>query len=157
MQEKEIETKIIKYSDMIYRLCVSILKNKDDSEDVYQDVIIKFCKKIDEFENEAHEKAWLIRVTINQCKNVIRTSWFKNRSELDENIAYFDKEEDSVYYEVSKLPTKYRAVIHLFYYEDYKISEICKILGQKESTVKSQLRRARHLLEKKIKGGMDGE
>ena len=129
MNQKEIENAILKYSDMVYKLAVSILKNKADSEDIYQEVMIKFCNNIENFENEAHEKAWIIRVTINQCKSLLRMSWFKNRNELDENLSYLDKENDEVYYAVSELPTKYRIVIYLFYYEKYKISEISEKLN----------------------------
>ncbi len=157
MNEKEIENKVVKYSDMIYRLAISILKNKADSEDVYQEVMIKFCDNMEKFISEEHEKAWLIRVTVNQCKSLMRMSWFKNRKELDENISYVDKEKDDVYYAVSKLPTKYRIVIHLFYYEKYKISEISKILDINESTIKSQLSRARDMLKVSLKGGFDNE
>lgn len=157
MNQKEIENAILKYSDMVYKLAVSILKNKADSEDIYQEVMIKFCNNIENFENEAHEKVWIIRVTINQCKSLLRMSWFKNRNELDENLSYLDKENDEVYYAVSELPTKYRIVIYLFYYEKYKISEISKILNISESAIKSQLSRARNMLKKSLKGGIDNE
>ena len=153
----ELEVKIQKYSNMIYRLALSMLKNKDDSEDVYQDVIIKFCKHYEDLKDEEHEKAWLIRVTINQCKSLLRLSWFKNRDELDENIPHLDKVKDDVYYAVSELPLKYRTVIYLFYYEEYKISEIAKMLNKKESTIKSQLSRARAMLKNKIEGGLENE
>ena len=157
MNQKEIENAILKYSDMVYKLAVSILKNKADSEDIYQEVMIKFCNNIENFENEAHEKAWIIRVTINQCKSLLRMSWFKNRNELDENLSYLDKENDEVYYAVSELPTKYRIVIYLFYYEKYKISEISEILNISESAIKSQLSKARNMLKKSLKGGIDNE
>ena len=157
MEFFELEIKIQKYSNMIYRLALSMLKNRDDSEDVYQEVIIKFCKHYEELNDEEYEKAWLIRVTINQCKSLLRLSWFKNRDELDENIPHLDKVKDDVYYAVSELPLKYRTVIYLFYYEGYKISEIAKILNEKESTIKSQLSRARAMLKNKIEGGLENE
>ncbi|HOZ55114.1 MAG TPA: sigma-70 family RNA polymerase sigma factor [Clostridia bacterium] len=154
MEIFELEDKIKNYSNMIYRLAFSMLKNKDDSEDVYQEVIIKFCKHSEEFIDEEHEKAWLIRVTVNQCKSLLRLTWYKNRVEIDEDIPQLDKEKDDIYYAVSELPVKYRTVIHLFYYEQYKISEIANILKEKESTIKSQLMRARNLLKNKIVGGV---
>lgn len=157
MEEFEIESKIQKYSNMIYRLALSMLKNVDDSEDVYQEVIIKYCKHCENFENEEHEKAWLIRVTINQCNSLRRLSWFKNRADLDEEIPHIDKVKDDVYYAVVNLPLKYRTVIYLFYYEEYKISEIADILNEKEPTVKSKLKRARAILKKKIEGGIEDE
>lgn len=155
MKEEIIEGKIRKYSNMIYRLAFSTLKNKDDSEDVYQNVIIKFFNNIDTFKSEEHEKAWLIRVTINECNSLHRK--FKSTTELDEEIPYLDKEIDEVYYVVTELPEKYRIVIYLFYYEEYKVSEISKILDTNESTIKSQLSRARDMLKKKLKGGIDNE
>ncbi len=157
MKEELIEEKIRKYSNMVYRLAFSILKSKDDSEDVYQNVIIKFFNNIDIFKNEEHEKAWLIRVTINECNSLYRRAWVKNRAELDEEISYLDKETDEVFYVVAELPVKYRTVIYLFYYEDYKVSEISKILNTNESTIKSQLSRARDMLREKLKGGFENE
>ena len=157
MEVFEIESKIQKYSNIIYRLALSMLKNVDDSEDVYQEVIIKYCKHYEELKGEEHEKAWLIRVTINQCNSLLRLSWFKNRSELDEDIPHIDKVKDDVYYAVASLPLKYRTVIHLFYYEEYKISEIAEILNEKESTIKSKLKRAREILKNKIEGGFEDE
>lgn len=157
MKEELIEEKIRKYSNMIYRLAFSMLKSKDDSEDIYQDVIIKFFNNIDTFKSEEHEKAWLIRVTINECNSLHRKGWFKNSAELDEEIPYLDKETDEVFYVVAELPVKYRTVIYLFYYEDYKVSEISKILDTNESTIKSQLSRAREMLKQKLKGGFENE
>ena len=157
MENYDLEIKIQKYSNMVYILALSMLKNKENSEDVYQEVMVKFCKHCDELKDEEHQRAWLIKVTINQCRSLLRLSWFKYRAELDENIPHIDKVKDDVYYAVEKLPLKYRTVIYLFYYEEYKTSEIASILDKKESTIKSQLLRARAMLKRTIEGGIEDE
>jgi RNA polymerase sigma-70 factor (ECF subfamily) len=152
-----LEILVDKYSNLVYRLAMSRTKNRDLSEDVYQEVFLRLSKKLPNFENETHEKAWLIRVTINCSKNILGIGWFKNTTELSEEILFEEKDKHEVYYEVMTLPLKYRTVIHLFYYEGYKIEEISKILHINENTVKSQLARAREKLKTKIEGGFDDE
>lgn len=147
---KNVEEKVRKHANSVYRLALSILKNKEEAEDVFQDVFVKFMLKAPNFNDEEHEKAWILRVTINICKDRLKSLWFNKREKLEENIPYVTPEEDTTYYEVMKLPEKYRVVIHLFYYEGYKISEISKMLNIKESTIKSQLDRARKILKLKL-------
>lgn len=147
---EQVEEKVRKYANHVYRLAISILKNKEEAEDVFQEVFIKFYYKAPKFLEEEHEKAWILRVTINTCKDKLRSAWFRKKEELAEDIPYVTPEEDATYYEVMKLPEKYRVVIYLFYYEGYKITEISQILNTKESTVKSQLDRARDLLKEKL-------
>lgn len=148
-----IEEKIRKYSDMIYKIAFSMTKTKDDADDIFQEVVIKFYQNEEKLENEEYEKAWLIRVTINFCKMLYRKN--KNRREdvLDENIQCLDPEQDDTFIYVKKLPEKYKIVIYLFYYEGYKINEIAKILKVREGTVKSQLARAREMLKTVMEGG----
>lgn len=150
-----IEEKIRKYSNMIYKIAFSMTKTKDDADDIYQEVVIKYYQNESNLQNEEHEKAWLIRVTINYCKMFYRKN--KNRREeiLDENIQSLDPEQDDTYMYVKKLPEKYRIVIYLFYYEGYKINEIAKILKTHEGTVKSQLSRAREMLKELMEGGFE--
>ena len=146
-----------KYFDTVYRLALNQMKDKHMAEDVTQDVFVKYINSDKEFESEEHVKAWLIRVTINMCKNVFNSAWYKKSSPLEEDIPAEENEVSDLYAEVLKLPKKYKAVIHLFYYEDMPISEISKCLGEKESTIKSQLHRAREILKKTLKGGCDYE
>lgn len=147
-----------KYADMVYRVAMNQMKNKQDAEDIFQEVFIKWMKYRNQFENEEHEKSWLIRVTINQCKNVLTSSWRKRNQELSDEIqntmVYEDTyaEESELMKTIAKLPEKYRIVIHLFYYEDLSVAEICKVTGQKESTVKTQLTRGRRKLKHLLKG-----
>ena len=102
------------------------------------------------FESEEHEKAWFIRVTINCSKNLLNSKFLKNTAELKEEIAFETKERHEIYYAVQKLPVKYKTIVHLYYYENYKINEISKILKMKENTVKSYLSRAREKLKMEV-------
>ena len=104
------------------------------------------------FESEEHIKAWLIRVTINCSKSSFTNSWEKKTVALTEDIPFEMPEEEEVYKVVGQLPKKYRAVIHLFYYEDLSVKEIARYLNSKESTIKSQLHRGRELLKNMLKG-----
>ncbi len=147
----EIEEKIKKYSNMVYRVAYSILKNETDAEDIFQETFIKFYKNIEQMKNEEHEKAWLIRVTINNCNMLLRKKKIRKEDEITEEIPDIHEEKEDILEVVNKLPAKYRLVIYLYYYEGYKISEISKILNDSEGTIKSRLSRAREYLEKMVK------
>ncbi len=147
-----------KHFDMIYRLAFSQTKDREHTDDVVQEVFLRFLKTDKCFENDEHIKAWLLRVTLNCSKNVFLNSWHKKTVSLTERAdePVFDTEEKSdVYYAVMELPSKYRTVIHLFYYEDMSIENISKALNLNASTVKSQLSRGRKLLKNKLKGEYD--
>lgn len=145
---------IKEYADMVYRIALTRTNNKQDSEDIFQEVFLRVTKKIPVFENKEHEKAWIIRVTINCSNTLLTSSWKRKTEQLEENIEFETKERHDVYYEVAKLSKKYRTVIYLFYYEGYKINEISKILNTNESTVKTWLARAREQLKKNMNGGI---
>lgn len=144
-----------KYFNMIYKLALTQTKNIQYAEDVCQDVFVKFITTSKEFESEEHVKAWLIRVTVNAVKSLFTSSWLKKNVPLEDNIVFENPEESDVYYAVRSLGEKYRTVIHLFYYEDMSVAEIAAVLGEKENTVKSQLKRGREMLKEKLKGGVD--
>lgn len=156
--EECFDIAIKKYADMVYRIAINQMKNESDAEDVFQEVFIKWMQHYAEFQNSDHEKAWLIRVTINQCKSILKSSWYCKTGEfgeeLENTLAYTDpvQEEGSLDEAMGKLPEKYRVVIHLFYYEDLSILQISQALGEKESTIRTQLTRARRKLKKLLKG-----
>ena len=152
-----LEQTIEKYSNMVYRLAMARTRNIETSEDVYQEVFLRLAKKMPEFESEEHKKAWLIRVTINCSTSILNSSFIKHRADLDENLSFETPERHDIYYAVLNLPIKYRTVIHLYYYENYSIKEISKILQLNENTIKSRLSRARQKLEKTVKGGIENE
>ena len=142
-----------KYFDSIYRLVLCRAKNRDAADDIVQDVFYKYIKCEKNFESEEHVKAWLIRVAINQSNSYFSSSWFKKTEPLDEKTAAEKDEASEVYDCVARLPQKYRTVIHLFYYEDLPVAKIAEYLGEKESTIRSQLKRGREMLQKMLKGG----
>ncbi len=142
-----------KYFDIIYKLALSQTKSRDSADDVVQEVFLRFLKSDKDFESDEHIKAWLIRVTVNCSHNVFSNSWAQKTAPLTEDIVFDTEEKGDVYYAVLELPQKYRAVIHLFYYEDMSIEEISKALGSNPSTVKSQLSRGRKMLKNMLEGG----
>jgi RNA polymerase sigma factor, sigma-70 family len=135
------------YSDMLIRITYSYMKNLSDAEDITQEVFIKIIEKQPSFETEKHEKAWLIRCSINLCKDRLKSSYFKNTTSLEDDFIEVTPEDNYVIDAVLNLPLKYRSIVLLYYYEGYSISEISNILSLKEATVGSQLSRARQKLK----------
>jgi RNA polymerase sigma-70 factor (ECF subfamily) len=117
-----------------------------------QDVFVKLIEKPPHFESAKHETAWLIRVTVNLCKNVLRSPWWKKTVPLLESYPAETNEQEELMQVVLSLPAKYRTVIHLFYYEGYATREIAEITEEKESTVRQHLTRARHMLKDFLEG-----
>lgn len=139
---------INKYSDTVYRMAYSMVKNKYDADDIHQEVFARYIVTKPKFESVEHEKAWFLRVTINLCKNLWKTAWRQKVISLGEEFAESAEIEekpelDWIIDVVKELPQKYRIVIHLFYYEELSIEEISKVLRMKPSTVRTQLTRAR--------------
>ena len=146
-----------KYSDMVYRIALTRCQNRENAEDIFQDVFIKFSEKMPKFKNSEHEKAWFIRVTINMTINMLKLNWNTKVDELDENMVSETKEEIDVYSAVCKLPDNYRMVIYLMYYEGYKVKEIAEMMNQNENTIKTWLSRARDMLKEELEGGFEDE
>lgn len=146
-----------KYSDMLFRITLLHLKNKSDAEDAAQDVFFKLVEKEHIFESDEHEKAWLIRVAINVCKDRLKSAWFRKTVVFEENLYNTTPEKKEVLSSVLELPVKYRSIVLLFYYENYSIAEIARIIGKKEATIGSQLHRARKLLKIKLEEDFDNE
>ena len=145
--EQAVET----YGDMVWRLALIQMKNKSEAEDVFQEVFLRLLRDTTEFRDSEHLKAWLLRVTVNHCKNHLASAWFRKRADLDEGIPALDNAELEVVSAVAALPAKYRAVVHLYYFEGYSTKEIAEILHSRPNTVSSRLSRARALLAKALK------
>lgn len=145
----EIENKIREYSNLVYRIAYQMTSKKEEIDDIYQEVFIKFYKNIEKFKNQEHEKRWLIRVTTNECNMYYRKLNIRKETELDENISSTNIEtnKNSILSYVKKLDSKYRIVIYLYYYEGYKINEIAKILKTTSGTIKSRISRAKKQLK----------
>lgn len=152
----EIDDAVRRYADMVYRLAILNTRDKYEAEDAFQEVFLKLLRHKESIKSEEHLKAWLIRVTVNQCKSMAVTVWNKRKVSLDavaETVEAGEKEDYSEVYEaVKSLPKKYREVIHLFYYEELRIQEIASVLERNEATIKTQLARGRKLLNDKLKG-----
>ncbi len=143
------------YADMVRRICFVHLKNRHDTEDVFQNVYLKYLLYEGSFESAEHEKAWFARVTINACTDWLRALARRKWVPLDvlaEESAEPDNPSKEVLEAVLKLPEKYRDVIYLFYYEGYTAVQIAKILGKKENTVYTWLSRAKDILREKLGG-----
>lgn len=156
--EEEINTAIEQYADTVKRICIVHLKNHADTEDIFQTVFLKYALSSAVFENTEHEKAWFIRVTINACRDLLR-SFFRSRTvPLDvladqEAPSFADNRE--VLEAVLSLPAKYRDVVYLHYYEGYTAPQIEEILGKKTNTVYTLLTRAREQLRRLLGGDED--
>lgn len=146
---EDVETIIERYGDLLYRLCILMLKNESDAEDVIQETLIKFYRKAPVFENADHEKAWLIRVATNECRDLLR---FRVRHPLAEveqiMVASEDSTDSGILEALASLPEKYKLVLALYYVEGYKVEDIAKIIGRTSSAVKMRLQKGRRLLEK---------
>lgn len=158
-REEYITKTIEKHSDMVYRLALARCASIENAEDIFQEVFLKFSEKLPKFNSEEHEKAWLIRVTINLTKNLNKSSWVRNTVELDENFVgeTETKDENELFDKVMNLPQEYRTVIYLFYYEGYKVKEISEMMNKTEGTIKTWLFRAREQLKNELEGGFGDE
>jgi RNA polymerase sigma-70 factor (ECF subfamily) len=148
----DIEAVVRKYAGMVYKLAVAQVHTISDADDIFQEVFLRYFRKAPRFETEEHQKAWLIRVTVNCSKKYWSSAWNRKVIPLDDELAAPDREDSGLQDALGRLSDKYRAVIHLFYYEGYPISDISKILKVKQSTVRTQLTRARAQLGEFLKG-----
>ncbi len=145
--EKAIKDTVIKYSDTLYRVCIVILCNEHDVQDAIQDTFCRYLEKKPEFRDEEHEKAWLIRVATNICRDMIRFRIRHPKVSIDEIENTLEApEEKEIFKELLELPVKQKTVIYLHYVEGYQIKEIAGILGITESAVKLRLLRGRKQL-----------
>lgn len=141
------------YSNQLLRLAYSLLNSVPDAQDVCQEVLLKRLTHPKDFESEIHEKAWLVRVAVNMCKNLRRSSWHRRTVGLDEvgEQAAFCPQAGGILDEVQALPAKHREVIVLYYYMGYDSNEIAAFLGIRVEAVRARLARAR----KKLKQGLE--
>ena len=146
------------YADAILRLSYAYLKNTQDAQDICQTVFVKLLAEPREFESAGHERAYVLRMAANACKDLLKSPWRKRTCGLEAVLEVPAPEagDGSVLAAVNQLPAHYRTVIYLFYYEGYQAAEIGKILGVPTATVHTRLARGRAKL-KDILGGADDE
>ena len=138
------------YAQDVFRLALSYLASPQDAEDVCHSVFLTLVEK-DITLFPGSEKAWLLKCTANACKDHLKSFWKQNREELKENMVFTDNQDKEIWAVVGQLPPKYRAVVHLYYYEGYSQEEIGKILGITRTAVQTRMQRARAILEKELK------
>ncbi len=155
----DIEYVIELYADMIYRIALSQVIDKSAADDIFQQAFLLYMEKQVRYVSEEHRKAWLIRTTLNVCKKYWSNSWMKKTTVLDDSIyadnsiyADMDEKEYDLYSAIIKLPRDYKSVIIMFYFEDMSIREIASILRKRESTIRTQLTRARYIIRDMLKG-----
>lgn len=142
-----IEIIIHKYGHMLFRICLITLGNSSDAEDVVQETMMKYLQKAPKFENEEHEKAWLIKVATNKCRDMLR--YKKNHPVVDmEEIMEFTKDtnDSGIIDALLTLPEKFRVVLILYYVEEYSVKEIAGLIGKSASAVKMRLQKGRRML-----------
>lgn len=156
--ERETNEAIEQYGDTVRRLCMLHLKNEADTQDIFQTVFLKYLLHTADFESREHEKAWFIRVTINACRDVLRSVFRRRTVSLEEirDLPAPEGEGGEVLRTVLSLPPKYREVVYLHYYEGYTAPEIGGILGRNVNTVYTDLTRAREKLRTMLGGEADG-
>ena len=145
---KDVERIMNAYGNKLFRICLIMLGNPYDAEDVIQETFIKYLQKSPEFKNEEYEKAWLIRVASNKCRDMLR---FRTRyATVDmESVNKFtrDSSDNGIVEALMVLPEKFRIVLILYYVEQYKTEEIAKMIGKSSSAVKMRLQKGRRLLK----------
>lgn len=152
---EQIEAMLAEYGDMVYRMAIVQVKKQDVAEDIYQTVWLRLLQQKKTIEPEEHLKAWLLRTTINCCKDYWKSAWIQRISgqdagQIETTLSETPEEEqEGVLTEcMQRLPEKYRTIIHLYYYEEYKCKEIAVMLRVSENTVVSRLARGREKLKK---------
>ena len=157
--EAEAERAIGCYADTVRRICFMHLKKSEDVEDAFQEVFLKYILHDKEFESHAHEKAWLIRVAINACRDMLRNPFRKRVCSIEDvyiEPSIMPGSEDELLNCVLGMPDKYRDVIYLFYYEGYSAVEIAAIMHRKENTIYTWLDRARKQLKRQLESDPNG-
>ena len=151
--EAEANRAIELYADTVRRICMVHLKNESDTEDIFQTVFLKYVLRSAAFESAEHEKAWLIRITINACKDLLKSVFRSRTTSIDavlEQAAVDKAAHREALCAVLSLPPKYRDTVYLHYYEGYSAVEIGRLLGKNANTVYTLLSRARTLLRQEL-------
>lgn len=157
MTDQTPEQLIRAHGSTVYRLAYAQTRSRHDADDVFQEVFLRVAQHRPIFDSEEHAKAWLLRVTLNCLKSHWRAAWRRHDVPLDEHIPFPAPEERALDEALRQLAPKYRAAVHLFYYEGYSAEEIARMTGEKPSTIRTRLTRARAQLRDLLKGERDDE
>ena len=152
MDKAHFTAAVERYKDMVFRTALHTLASPQDADDTVQEVFLRLFQYQGTFDGEEHLRRWLLRVTVNRCRDLLKSPW-RRRVALEEmpETPVFDKpREAALYREVMALPEKYRTVLNLFYYEELSVREIGELLGVGDSTVTTRLARARRRLKERL-------
>ena len=153
MERTLFEHAAVRYQNMVYRIALHYFGNSQDAEDAVQEVFLRLYTAEKSFESPEHLRRWLIRVTVNVCRDVLRSPWRRRRvslEELPEEPVFDQPEQAALNREIMALPEKYRTVLNLFYYEELSVKEIGELLGLRTSAVTTRLHRARARLKEQL-------
>lgn len=156
MDSERAEYLVERYADLLVRIGRTWLGDWDDAQDVCQTVLIKLLEDPREFPDQGQERAWVVRLAVNQCKNWKKSAWVRRRAPLEEGLSLSaeapEPEDGSLLERVQALPPKYREVIFLRYYEEYQVGEIARLLGIPAPLVSTRLKRAKDKLRTMLGG-----
>lgn len=147
-----------KYGNRLYAAAFQICRQPQDAEDAVQETLLRLYHSGKDFESDEHIKAWMIRVTVNTAKSIRRLFWNRNRTSFEDymdSLTFEEPSDRTLMDEVLALPEKYRIIIHLHYFEGYKVSEIADILELSENSVKTRLFNGRKILKTRLEGWED--
>ncbi len=147
MTEQQLEASVREYRGTVFRLAYSMVKNREDADDITQEAFIRLYLSHEQFSTGENSKAWLIRVTINLCKDLLRSAWHRHKAEFVDNIVLESPEEGALLECIRQLKPEYSAAIYLFYYEGYTTEEIAAIRKTTPAAVRTRLTRARKQLK----------
>ena len=157
-RERTLERMMSEYGDSVIRVCFLFLKDRQLAQDASQETFIKAWNAMDSLREDGAEKAWLMKIAVNTCKNVLRSRYFKmvdrsvSTDDLPEPATEDRQGDDSLLKEVMTLPDKYRQVVVLYYYQALSAEETAQALGIPAATVRTRLKRARELLKTRLEG-----
>lgn len=155
MDPNRLEALVRRHENTLYRTALAILGEPQEAEDAVQDTFVKYLEKTPQCPDEARERAWLLRVTVNGCKTRLRSPWRRRTVALSQWLPAPEPEEAQVLEAVLSLPPRQRAAVYLFYVEGYRTAEIAQLTGEAEGTVRSHLSRARARLRDLLKGELE--
>ena len=150
--DEEIQRIVTGYSAMLLRLACTRLQSTADAEDAVQEAFLRLLSRAPSFADAEHEKRWLLRVTVNLCRDQLKGFWRKRTAALEPDEPAPDPETLGVAEAIVALPEQYKAPIHLHYCEGYSVAEIGEILHLGQSAVKMRLKRGRDLLKLELEG-----
>lgn len=151
-ENKKLREIIEVHGDNLYRICIIMLGNRQDAEDIMQELFIKYIQKAPRFIDDNHERAWLIRCVNNLCKDMLRFRKRYRYENIDDlELGYMMDEDKLVLKEIMALSRKYKEVLLLYYLEGYKVGEIANMMKINQSSVRKRLERGRKLLKNNLK------